>query len=112
MSETRRIPTLFYRFSLMALLAMVLGLVVSLVAIAFINSVSWLNDWLLIAPRSRVQVESPWLLMAATLLVPSLGGLLVGLLLQKCSPAGRPLGPPDSIRAVQLRQPLPDQRSG
>ena len=89
-----------------------LGAVVSLAAIAFVECVDWLNHVLLISPRTRIQVQSPWLLTAATILVPTLGGVLVGWLLQKWSSAKRPLGPPDSIRAVQLRSDLPDAKSG
>jgi CIC family chloride channel protein len=41
-----------------------------------------------------------------------LGGLVVGIVIQRYSPEQRPLGPPDAIRAVQLRAPLPSVRSG
>ena len=84
----------------------------SLAAIGFIECVDWLNDVLLISPRSRVQVQNPLLLSAATILVPTLGGLAVGFLIRRCSAEQRPLGPPDAIRAVQLRTPLPSLRSG
>lgn len=101
-----------YRIVVLTLLALVLGSVASLAAIAFIESVSWLNDILLISPRSRIQVQHPTLLVLATILVPMFGGLVVGFLLQKLSPDKRPMGPPDAIKAVQLRTPLPAVRSG
>ncbi len=101
-----------YRFFILVIMASVLGTIVSLAAIAFVESVVWLNDMLLISPRTRIQVQSPYLLATATLLVPTLGGLFVGWLLQWLSPDKRPLGPPDSIQAVQLHSDLPSWRSG
>jgi CIC family chloride channel protein len=104
--------TISYRIAILSLLALVLGSLASLAAIAFIESVGWLNDVLLISPRSRVQVQNPLLLSVATILVPMLGGLVVGIVIHRYSPEQRPLGPPDAIRAVQLRTPLPSVRSG
>jgi len=109
---TASLSNVTYRLSVLTLMAFILGVVVSLLAIAFVECVSWLNDALLISPRTRVQVQSPALLTLTTLLVPTLGGLLVGWLLQRHSPEKRPLGPPDSIRAVQLRGELPSLRAG
>jgi len=93
-------------------LAGALGAIVSLLAIGFVEAVLWLNEALLISPRSRVQLDDPRLLAVLTLLVPSLGGLAVGLLLYRWSPARRGLGPPDVIRATQLGTALPDERAG
>ncbi len=104
--------TLIYRIAILSLLALVLGSLASLAAIAFIESVHWLNDVLLISPRSRVQVQNPLLLSVATITVPMLGGLVVGIVIQRYSTEQRPLGPSDVIRAVQLRTPLPSVRSG
>lgn len=104
--------TLSYRIAILSILALVLGSLASLAAIAFIESVDWLNDVLLISPRSRVQVQNPLLLSAATIMVPMLGGLVVGIVIQRYCTEQRPLGPPDAIRAVQLRAPLPSVRSG
>ena len=104
--------TIFYRVTILAVMACMLGAVVSLAAIAFVECVDWLNDILLVSPRTRIQVQHPLLLTAATILVPTLGGILVGWLLQHWSTEKRPLGPPDSIRAVQFRSDLPDSKSG
>lgn len=104
--------TLSYRIAILSLLALVLGGLASLAAIAFIESVSWLNDVLLISPRSRIQLQTPLLLSLATIIVPTLGGLVVGIILNHFSTDKRPLGPADAIRAVQLREPLPPVRSG
>ncbi|MGI9374034.1 MAG: chloride channel protein, partial [Hyphomicrobiales bacterium] len=90
-----------------------LGVVVSLAAIAFVDLVDWLNNVLLVSPRERVQIEEPsWLVPAATIAVPALGGLLVGALIKYFSPEKRPLGPPDVVLSVQLRTPLPSARGG
>ena len=112
MTVTASIGNVAYRLGVLTLMAFLLGVIVSLLAIAFVECVSWLNDVLLISPRTRIQVQSPALLTATTLLVPTLGGLIVGCLLHWYSPDKRPLGPPDSIRAVQLRSELPSLQSG
>ena len=101
-----------YRIIALASLALVLGGFASLAAIGFIESVGWLNDVLLISPRSRIQVQNPIVLTLATVLVPVLGGLVVGVLVQRFSADKRAMGPPDVIKAVQLRTRLPAARSG
>ncbi|MEB8431365.1 chloride channel protein [Cocleimonas sp. KMM 6892] len=101
-----------YRIIVLTLLALTLGSIASLAAIAFIEAVDWMNDILLISPRSRIQLNNPFLLTAATVLVPAIGGLIVGFLIQKLTIEKRPLGPADAIKAVQLRTSLPDARSG
>ena len=101
------------RMAILTVTALVVGAAASFAAIAFVELVSMLNAALLVAPRARVQWERlPELVIAATLLVPTLGGLAVGLLHRHLSPERRPLGPPDVIRAVQFHRPLPDARSG
>jgi len=101
------------RILILTLTALGVGAAASFAAIAFVELVSGLNSVLLVAPRARVQWEGlPWLIVLATLLVPTLGGLVVGLIHRHLSPARRPLGPPDVIRAVQFHQALPDTRSG
>ncbi len=101
-----------YQITVLTLVALTLGSIASLAAIAFIEGVDWLNDVLLISPRSRIQNQYPLLITVATVLVPALGGLVVGILLQHFSSEKRPLGPPDAIKAVQLRKPLPNMRAG
>ncbi|WP_175477376.1 chloride channel protein [Roseovarius tolerans] len=93
--------------------ALVVGGAASLAAIALVELVSLLNTGLLVAPKARVQWESlPLLVATTTVLVPTLGGLMVGLAHRHLSPAGRPLGPPDVIEAVQFHKPLPGLRDG
>ena len=100
------------RFVILTLIGCGLGTLVSLSALMFVECVRWLNATLLISPRARVQVLDADVLTAATLLVPTLGGLLVGLMLYRLSAEQRVLGPPDVILSTQLRKPLPDARSG
>ena len=102
-----------YRISALSIMALLIGIAASLAAIAFADSVIWLNNALLISPRMRVQFGgNPYIVLAATLLAPVAGGLIVGILIQKFTRAQRPLGPPDVIVASQIRMPLPDARSG
>jgi len=89
-----------------------LGLLVSSAALIFVECVRWLNAMLLVSPRARVQFDNPEILSFTTVLVPTAGGLLVGLLLSKVSNVKRVLGPADVILSTQLRRPLPDVRSG
>ena len=103
----------FYRIVTLCLMAVLVGFAVSLASIAFVDSFAWLNRALLISPRIRVQYESnPMLLVAATLLVPALGGVVVGAMFSWLSRERRSLGPADVVRAAQLNLPLPDFRSG
>ncbi len=93
--------------------AVIVGAAASFAAIALVDTVAALNRLLLVDPRARVQLEQQgWLLVAATLLVPCLGGLVVGALHHRLSPEARPLGPPDVIHAVQFGTAPPDLRSG
>lgn len=101
------------RMIILTVTALCVGAAASFAAIIFVEMVSGLNSALLVAPRSRVQWERlPWLIILATLLVPTLGGVIVGVVHRYLSPERRPLGPPDVIRAVQFHRPLPDTRSG
>jgi CIC family chloride channel protein len=93
--------------------ALAVGSAASFAAIALVELVSVLNLGLLVAPKARVQWESmPWLVAVTTVLVPTLGGLVVGLVHKKFMTGGRPLGPPDVIEAVQFHKPLPGLRDG
>lgn len=112
MSTPLSIRGVAYRFCVLTLMAIIIGTMVSYAAIGFIEGVSWLNETFLVSPRSRVQIQNQSWLILMTLAVPTLGGLLVGVLLQKLSIEKRPLGPADAIRSVQLRVATPDLRSG
>ncbi|MGQ7844697.1 chloride channel protein [Granulosicoccus sp. 3-233] len=101
-----------YRFIVLTLMGCGLGTVVSLSALLFVECVSWLNTALLVAPRARVQILDDRLLAFLTVLVPTLGGALVGSLIYRLSAERRVLGPADVIFSAQLRKPMPDARSG
>ncbi|MFD2179025.1 chloride channel protein [Veronia pacifica] len=102
-----------YQVTALALMAMVIGVLTSTVATGFVAAVQWLNDYLYISPISRVKLYYSVLLSSVvTITVTTLGGLLTGLLLHYLSNEKRPLGPPDTILAVQLNKELPDTRSG
>ena len=99
------------RIASIAVLGMVVGVLTSLAAIAFVEMVFALNDWLLITPRSRFMVDDTRLLLLATVCVPALGGLVVGVL-HRFIPERRSHGPPDVIRAVQGLEGRIPARSG
>lgn len=80
---------------------LVTGALASIASIAFVDAYRWLNDVLLIAPASREQISDPPLLAAATLTVPAVAGLLVGLCNRFLIPGGRAYGPPHVIREAQ-----------
>ena len=99
------------RIASIAVLGLVVGVLTSLAAIAFVELVLLLNEWLLISPRSRFMVEDTRLLLIATVCVPALGGLVVGLL-HRLVPERRSHGPPDIIRSVQTMDGRIPARSG
>ncbi len=82
--------SVFHQVLVLSLLGTVIGVVVSLCAIGFPESVVWLNDRLLVSPRTRIQYEEGHLLVAsATVLVPAMGGLIVGLIFRFLVPKKR-----------------------
>jgi CIC family chloride channel protein len=91
------------RFLGLVLLGSIVGGVAALVAVGFVNAVLWLNDLLLISPRGQMMAANTTLVILATLLIPTLGGLLVGQL-HRGLPGGRPHTPTDAIAAVQTRR--------
>jgi len=98
-------PRSAYRIFVVTFVSLIVGAVASLASLGFVDAVVWLNHALLISSYSRIQYEAaPHVLMAATILVPTLGGLLVGLILTYLVREGRALGPPDVILAVQTRK--------
>ena len=90
-----------------AIFGIVTGLLASLAAVVFVDAVGFLNEKLLISAHSRmIAADSAWL-KPATVLVPMIGGLVVGLLCLLISER-RPHGIPDAIKGAQtLRGRLP-----
>lgn len=104
-------PLAVVRFLGLVLLGALIGGVAALAAVGFVTAVLWLNEVLLISPRSRMMFDYPAALIAATLAVPTLGGLLVGLL-HRAIPERRPHTPADVIAAVQTRRGRLPARAG
>ena len=88
------------RIALIVALGIVSGALSSLAAVGFVELVAVLNEWFLISPRSRFMVEDERLLILATVCVPAIGGLVVGLI-HRTIPERRSHGPPDVIQSVQ-----------
>jgi len=87
------------------------GVVAALVAVGFVAAMDWLNQALLVSPRSRMMFEHRGWLMVATVLVPATGGLVVGLLHRHIA-EGRAHGPAEVIAAVQTRAGRMPARAG
>lgn len=104
-------PLAVVRFLGLVLLGALVGAVAALAAVAFVSAVLALNELLLISPRSRMMFDHPGLLLAATVAVPALGGLVVGLL-HRAIPERRPHAPADVIAAVQTRRGRLPARAG
>ncbi|WP_225307622.1 chloride channel protein [Nitrincola iocasae] len=85
-------------------LGLVIGITGAILANAFVAGVQWLNDALLVAFLNQVKEEySLAIIVAATVAVPTLGGLLVGILLRSVKEQ-RAHTPADIIAAVQTRR--------
>ncbi|WP_376697297.1 chloride channel protein [Wenzhouxiangella sp. EGI_FJ10305] len=100
----RREPAeLLRRVALVVLLGALAGMVSAVLANGFVAAIGWLNDLLLISPRSRMMEEDAWLVTLAIIIVPTAGGL-VGGILHRFIPDRRPHSPADLIAAVQTRK--------
>ncbi|WP_369335822.1 chloride channel protein [Halomonas sp. ND22Bw] len=99
------------RFLGLVALGGVTGGLAALAAVGFVGAVVWLNDLLLVSPRGRMMFAHPEWLAVATVLVPTLGGLIVGQL-HRAIPEGRPHTPADAIAAVQTRRGRLPPRAG
>ena len=97
---TRRFPGLAGSVVAIAILGLAIGAVTSLAAMLFVDVVALLNEQLFISPARRQGMESPVLLILVTILVPTIGGLVVGTLNQAI-PEKRAHAPADIVRAVQ-----------
>ena len=100
-----------YRMMIVASIGLVVGTISSFATIGFVEIVHWMNRVLYITLESRAEFQgsSLWII---TILVPTLGGLIVGLILRYGVQTGKSLGPPETIYAVQLREKLPSPISG
>jgi CIC family chloride channel protein len=104
-------PSIAARIAFVLLFGIVVGAGASLAALLFVQAVDLLNDTLLVSPRSRmIAGEGLWLTLA-TIGVPTVGGLLVGLIVRHVS-EGRPHSVADAVRAVQSFEGYLPGRSG
>jgi CIC family chloride channel protein len=99
------------RILAIALIGVVVGLTTAFATIGFVELVHYLNEILYISLSSRAEVEGEYLWLI-TIAVLTIGGLIVGLILQYGVEQGKPAGPPETIYAVQLRERLPSPASG
>ena len=96
MRENRRRVTAhltIYRMLVVAIIGLVVGTLSSFATIGFVETVHWLNRVFYITAESRVDLPSNTLMMI-TVLTPTLGGLVVGLILRYGVNTGKSLGPP------------------
>ena len=100
------------RIAVLSAVGLVVGAAASLAAIGFVELVGLMNERFLIAPHARIHMAGEPALIAATVLVPAAGGLIVGLIVQFLIAEKRALGPPDAILAVQTGAAPPRPRSG
>ncbi|WP_240618347.1 chloride channel protein [Halomonas heilongjiangensis] len=104
-------PLAVVRFLGLVFLGAIIGAIAALFAVGFVTAVLELNELLLISPRSRMMFDHAGALMAITVAVPALGGLVVGLL-HLAIPERRPHAPADVIAAVQTRRGRLPARAG
>jgi CIC family chloride channel protein len=89
------------RVSILTLLGLVIGGVVGVLAVGFVEAVLWLNDLFYVSRQSRTLVFNPAWLTAMTIGIPTAGGLIVVGLLSTMMPGNRFHGPSDALRTAQ-----------
>ena len=87
------------------------GLIAAFATVGFVELVQYLNDNLFVSTAARAGRDTLQLTIA-TIAVLTIGGLVVGLILRYGVEHRAPLGPADTIQAVQLHERLPSFRSG
>ena len=111
--DRRGVQQIVYQIGMVTVVAIAVGSAASLAAIGFVDAVHYLNDRLLMSPYARILAEDqPGLVATATILVPTIGGLIVGLVVHFLVQEKRGLAPPDAILAAQTTRPAPGFRSG
>ncbi len=90
--------------SVLTVIGCLIGTLVSIATLLFLEAVDWMNQQFLIAPNQRIRfAEHPLILNTVTIAVLTLGGLLVGLIVRYFIEAKRTLGPPDTVLMVQTQ---------
>jgi len=80
------------------------GAIAAALALIFVDTLDYLNDLFLLSARSRMMADDADRLLLMTIATPTVGGLVVGLIVQFLIRDKTPEGPPDVIRATQARQ--------
>lgn len=93
-------PVLIKRITVLTLVGLVIGTAVGILAVGFVEAVLWLNDLLRVSATARDALANPNVAMILTVGVPTLGGLVVGLIAM-AMPDRHFLGPPDAIGKAQ-----------
>lgn len=99
------------RMAALTLIGLVVGLVTAFATIGFVELVQYLNKILFVRTASRSGLEGMQLALV-TIAVLTLGGLVVGLIIQFGVEQDQPIGPTETIFAVQLQERLPSAVSG
>ena len=102
---------LIVRIVSVTVLGLVTGVLASLATVVFLQAIELMNDWFLISSDRRAAAAGTDWLVVATIAVPALGGLVVGLVTRKI-PGKRAGGPQDVIEAVHVTDSRMAPRSG
>ena len=100
-----------YRMLILSAIGLAVGTISSFATIGFVELIIWLNDLLFVSADSRNQL-STGVLAIVTISTLTIGGLIVGIILNFGLNSQYPLGPADAIYAVQLRERLPKPVAG
>lgn len=96
--------TVIRRLIVVTVFAASIGAVSAAAALLFVQILDYLNDLFLISSRSRIMESNPTKVLAFTVAVPAIGGLIVGLIVQFLIRTQTPEGAAEVIRATQARQ--------
>ena len=87
---TRPAAAMAKRAITVLLVGLIVGTVTAFIAIAFVETVLWINDAFLVSAYAKVQSGfTSWQLALITICVPVLGGLIVALLISRAAPTKR-----------------------
>lgn len=99
------------RVSILTLLGLVIGGVVGVLAVGFLEAVLWMNENVHVSPFGHPSVSANGWLTAMTIGIPTAGGLVVGVL-RSVMPERRFHGLPEAIRTAQSLDAAMPAKSG
>jgi CIC family chloride channel protein len=102
---------MLHRLTATSLAGLIVGLITAFATVGFVEMVQYLNDLLFISASSRASLSGMQLSLI-TIATLTIGGLIVGLIMQFGVSQKPSLGPPDTIFAVQLHERLPTPMAG